>query len=61
MKTLDLNQMENLQGGDVSCGLALGGYAATIIIGALAGPIGWAFIASVAVASVGVVDGCIAN
>lgn len=51
--------MENLQGGD--CGLALGGYFATIIIGALAGPIGWAFIASVAVASVGVVDGCIAN
>jgi len=59
MKTLKLNQMELVEGGD--CGLALGGYAATIIIGALAGPIGWAFIASVAVASVGVVDGCIAN
>lgn len=59
MKKLELNQMENLHGG--GCGLALGGYAATIIIGALAGPIGWAFIASVAVASVGVVDGCIAN
>jgi hypothetical protein len=57
MKTLELNQMENVEAG--SCEVAGGAYVATIIICAASGPFGWAALASLAVASIGLVDGCI--
>lgn len=57
MKNLELNQMEELQGG--SCEVAVGSYFATIAICALSGPFGWAVLASITVASIGVVDGCV--
>jgi len=59
MKNLELNQMEELQGG--SCEVAVASYFAAIVIGALSGPFGWAVVASITVASIGVVDGCIAE
>jgi hypothetical protein len=58
MKTLELNKMETLQGG--SCAISAGSYAATIVICALSGPFGWVAMASIAIASVGLVDGCLA-
>lgn len=59
MRTLNLKEMEELDGG--SCGFAVAAYGATIVIGALAGgPFGYCF-ASIVVASLGVLDGCVAS
>lgn len=57
MKKLELNQMENLEGGlTASCGLALAGYGAVIVFG---GPAGWGLLISGILASASVVDSCL--
>tara|TARA_B110000503_G_scaffold137127_1_gene220782 strand:- start:1788 stop:1979 length:192 start_codon:yes stop_codon:yes gene_type:complete len=63
MKTLELNQMEELQGGDMACGLAVVGMAAAVIglVTLTAATGGWAVFGAVLgfnAASAGVVSAC---
>lgn len=41
MKTLELNQMEDIEGGSWSCVAGIGGLALTAIALTAAGPVGW--------------------
>ena len=57
MKKIELNQMENLEGGlSKSCTLALISYGAVIVLG---WPMTWGLGISMILASAGVVDGCL--
>jgi len=63
MKTLELNKMEELQGGDMACGLAVVGMATSVIglITLTAATGGWGIFAAVIgfnASSAGVISAC---
>ena len=60
MKKLELNQMENLNGGVDSCTLALGVAAGGIILMAFQ-PFSWFVVGGVVLESISIVGSCLAE
>ncbi len=57
MKKMELSQMENLQGGDFSCGLAVVSYGVGLALAPAT--FGFSVGATLLLGSLGVVDACI--